>query len=480
VSPTFRSLAHRDYRLYAIGAFVSNIGTWMQRVAQDWLVLQVTGGSAVALGVTTGLQFLPILLFAAYAGAIADRVPKRTLLMCTQVGLAVPAALLGLLAVTGTVEAWHVYVLAFVFGSAWAIEAPGRQAIVSELVTADDVPNAVGLNSASFNAGRIIGPAVAGLTIAAFGSGVEGTGVVILLNAASYLAVLVALHRIGRVPVPDRLGAAPGTVRDGIAYVRSRPDLLLVLGVMFFTGTFGLNFQMTSALMATQVFDRGAAEYGVLGTTMALGSITGALISARRGTSSVRLVVVGALVFGAVEIVFGLMPSYLTFALMTPLIGITALLTITAANTYVQLTVPDRLRGRVMALYLMVFMGGTPVGAPAIGWLADVLGARWSLIGGGLGTIAGVLLCMGVLTARWGTKALYNPGGEPPLPSPADPGRPAPADRHRGRQQGRPWVARRSSPRSGARCSTTPVSSAPSHRDDGEVTRSGTAGVGSS
>ena len=217
MSPTFRSLSHRDYRLFATGAFVSNIGTWMQRVAQDWLVLEVTGGSAAALGITTGLQFLPILLFSAYAGAIADRVPKRTLLMATQVGMAVPAAVLGLLAVTGVVETWHVYLLAFLFGTAWAVDAPGRQAIVSELVTAEDVPNAVGLNSASFNAGRIIGPAVAGLTIAAFGSGVFGTGVVILLNAASYLAVLAALGRIGRRPLPDSvtLGGPRGRVRDG-------------------------------------------------------------------------------------------------------------------------------------------------------------------------------------------------------------------------------------------------------------------------
>jgi MFS family permease len=479
VSPTFRSLVHRDYRLYAAGAFVSNIGTWMQRVAQDWLVLEVTGGSAAALGITTGLQFLPILLFSAYAGAIADRVPKRTLLMCTQVGLAVPATVLGVLAVTGAVEAWHVYVLAFVFGTAWAVEAPGRQAIVSELVTVEDVPNAVGLNSASFNAGRIIGPAVAGLTIAALGSGVFGTGVVILANAASYFAVLAALARIGRHPLPeDHLTRPRGTVRHAVAYLRSRPDLLLVLGVMAFTGTFGLNFQMTSALMATEVFGKGATEYGLLGTTMALGSICGALISARRGTSTVRLVVAAALVFGAIEIVFGLMPSYLTFALMTPLIGITALTTITAANTYVQLTVPDRLRGRVMALYLTVFMGGTPLGAPVIGWLAEVLGARWSLIGGGLGTIAGVVLCVTVLTARSGKDALYNPGSEPPLPSPGDPGRPAPADPHRGAQPAGPWVAAPSSPPSGRLSSTTPRSSAPSRRDD--VAEQSRAGAGSS
>ena len=479
MSPTFRSLVHRDYRLYAAGAFVSNIGTWMQRVAQDWLVLEVTGGSAAALGITTGLQFLPILLFSAYAGAIADRVPKRTLLMCTQIGLAVPATVLGVLAVTGAVEAWHVYVLAFLFGTAWAVEAPGRQAIVSELVTLEDVPNAVGLNSASFNAGRIIGPAVAGLTIAALGSGVFGTGVVILANAASYFAVLAALARIGRRPLPDdHLTRPRGTVRHAVTYLRSRPDLLLVLGVMAFTGTFGLNFQMTSALMATEVFGKGATEYGLLGTTMALGSICGALISARRGTSTVRLVVAAALVFGAIEIVFGLMPSYLTFALMTPLIGITALTTITAANTYVQLTVPDRLRGRVMALYLTVFMGGTPLGAPVIGWLAEVLGARWSLIGGGLGTIAGVALCVTVLTARWGKDALYNPGSEPPLPSPGDPGRPAPADPHRGAQPAGPWVAAPSSPPSGQLSSTTPRSSAPSRRAD--VAEQSRAGAGSS
>ena len=479
MSPTFRSLVHRDYRLYAAGAFVSNIGTWMQRVAQDWLVLEVTGGSAAALGITTGLQFLPILLFSAYAGAIADRVPKRTLLMCTQIGLAVPATVLGVLAVTGAVEAWHVYVLAFLFGTAWAVEAPGRQAIVSELVTVEDVPNAVGLNSASFNAGRIIGPAVAGLTIAALGSGVFGTGVVILANAASYFAVLAALARIGRRPLPeDHLTRPRGTVRHAVTYLRSRPDLLLVLGVMAFTGTFGLNFQMTSALMATEVFGKGATEYGLLGTTMALGSISGALISARRGTSTVRLVVAAALVFGAIEIVFGLMPSYLTFALMTPLIGITALTTITAANTYVQLTVPDGLRGRVMALYLTVFMGGTPLGAPVIGWLAEVLGARWSLIGGGLGTIAGTVLCVTVLTARWGKDALYNPGSEPPLPSPGDPGRPAPADPHRGAQPAGPWVAAPSSPPSGQPSSTTPRSSAPSRRAD--VAEQSRAGAGSS
>jgi MFS family permease len=443
VSPTFRSLAHRDYRRYATGGLVSNVGTWMQRVAQDWLVLVVTGGSASALGITTGLQFLPILLFSAYAGALADRLPKRTMLMITQASMAVPAAALGVLAVTGHVQTWHVYVLAFAFGTATAFDAPVRQSFVSEMVGPDDLANAVSLNSVSFNAGRIIGPAIAGLMIAALGSGQRGTGVVILINAVSYLAVLFALRgiRSGRRD-PSRDRSLPrGRIRDGVAYLRTRPDLLLVIGVMGFTGTFGLNFQMTSALMATQVFGKGAGEYGILGTTMAVGSIAGSLLAARRERPTVRLVVVAALVFGTLEIIIGLMPTYGTFMLMTPVIGICAMTTITSANAVTQLTAPAHLRGRVMAIYLMVFMGGTPLGSPLIGWLAEVFGARWSLIGGGIGTIVGSLAVLGLLVARHGKDALYNPDGEPPLPTPGDPGRPGPADRDRPGQLADSWVS---------------------------------------
>jgi len=231
-----------------------------------------------------------------------------------------------------------------------------------------------------------------------------------------------------------------GRIRDAVAYLRTRPDLLLVIAVMGFTGTFGLNFQMTSALMATQVFDKGAGEYGLLGTTMALGSIAGSLLAARRERPTVRLVVVAAVVFGTVEVVFGLMPTYTTFMLMTPVIGICAMTTITAANAVTQLTAPAHLRGRIMAIYLMVFMGGTPLGAPLIGWLAELFGARWALIGGGLGTLAGTLGVLAVLAARHGKEALYNPEGEPPLPTPGDPGRPGPADRDRAGQRVDPWL----------------------------------------
>jgi len=395
LSPTFRALAHRNYRLYWYGGVISNIGTWMQRVAQDWLVLLLSDNSGTALGITTGLQFLPILLLSPYAGAVADRLPKRRLLQLAQVGMAAPAVVLGLLAITGVAQEWHVYVMALVFGIATAFEAPVRQAFVGELVAPEDLSNAVGLNSASFNIGRIVGPGVAGLTIAALGSGVEATGGVILLNALSYGAVFFALSRIRDVDVElaEPRERRSGMVREGMRYVRSRPDLVLVVGVMAFVGTFGLNFQLTSALMATHVYAKGAGEYGILGSTMALGSIVGALLAARRETPRLRLVVVAALAFGLAEILIAFMPTYLTFVALTPLIGITAMTTITSANTFVQTTVPPALRGRVMALYLMVFMGGTPFGSPLIGWVGETFGARWSLVGGGLASIAGTLLC---------------------------------------------------------------------------------------
>ena len=400
MSPTFRALNHHNYRLYATGGVVSNTGTWMQRVAQDWLVVLLAVHDGTALGITTGLQFLPALLLSPYAGLIADRFPKQRLLQVTQTVMALTALLLGVLAVTGTVQVWHVYVLAFAFGVGSAFDAPARQSFVSELVDPDDLSNAVGLNSASFNAARIAGPALAGLLIGAFGGGVAATGWVILLNGLSYVAVLVAL----RAMVVADLHPAPredrhkGMILDAVRYLRGRPDLMMIFGVVFFTGTFGLNFQLTSALMATRVFHRGATEYGLLGSAMAVGSLAGALLAARRTRIRLRLVAGAALAFGAVEIVAGLAPSYLAFALVAPLLGLTALTMITSANTTVQLATAPHLRGRVMALYLMVFMGGTPLGSPFIGWIGEQLGARWTLLAGGGLTIAGVLVCMALFT----------------------------------------------------------------------------------
>ncbi len=373
---------------------MSNTGTWMQRVAQDWLVLELAAGTgATALGITTGLQFLPFLLLTPIAGLVADRMPKQRLLQLTNLGMALPAAVLGVLAVTGTAEVWHVYILAFLLGSASAFDAPARQSFVSEIVDPGDLTNAVGLNSASFNAARLVGPGLAGVLIAALGGGAVGTGWVILLNAVSYAAPIWSLRHLD----VSRIDAAPanrgpGAIREGIAYVRARPDLVLVLSLVFFAGTFGLNFQITSALMATEVFGKGPEEFGLLGSFLAVGSLTGALLAARRPHVRHRLVVGSALLFGATVVLAGLMPTYLTFALLAPITGLTALTFITSANTYMQLHTDAGVRGRVMALYLMIFMGGTPVGAPIIGWIGHEYGARWTLLGGGLLTIAGVAI----------------------------------------------------------------------------------------
>ncbi|MFN8191931.1 MAG: MFS transporter [Nocardioidaceae bacterium] len=393
MSPTFRSLANRNYRRYAAGGVVSNTGTWMQRVAQDWLVLQLSGNSGTAIGITTGLQFLPFLLMAPFAGLVADRMPKHRLLQLTNVAMAAPALVLGVLAVTGRAELWHVYVLAFLLGTASVFDAPARQSFVSEIVDPDDVSNAVGLNSASFNVARIVGPAVAGVMIAALGGGAVATGWVILLNSVSYVAPIIALRSMDRrlLTSPEPSKRTPRAILAGFSYVRRRPDLMLVLAIVFFTGTFGLNFQMTSALMATKVYDKGPSEYGLLGTFMAVGSLTGALVAARRVQVRQRLIIVAAVVFGVVEMVAALMPTYVTFAVMTPLLGLSALTMITAANTYMQMNTEATMRGRVMALYMMIFMGGTPLGAPVVGWVGEAMGARWTLILGGGLTILGVL-----------------------------------------------------------------------------------------
>jgi MFS family permease len=404
LSPTFRALSNRNYRLYAAGGLVSNVGTWMQRIAQDWLVLLLTGTSGTAVGITTGLQFLPILLLSPYAGLVADRVPKRRLLQVTQAMMAVPSLVLGALAVAGVLEVWHVYALVLLFGVGSAFDAPARQSFVNEIVGPDNLTNAIGLNSASFNLARFIGPALAGGLIALLGGGVGPTGTVILLNALSYGAVIFALGRMraSELSSPEAAPREKGMVRDGLRYVRHRPDLILIMTIVFFAGTFGFNFQMTSALMSTEIFHRGAGEYGILGTTMAIGSFTGALLAARRGRPRHRLVAGAALAFGVAEIIAGLMPGYLTFAIWTPVIGIFSITMANAANATVQLSVSPSMRGRVMALYLMIFMGGTPLGAPIVGWVGETFGARWTLIGGGAITMLGVLVAVAVFARSKG------------------------------------------------------------------------------
>jgi MFS family permease len=396
LSPTFRALRNPNYRRYALGSLVSNTGTWMQRVAQDWLVLRLTDGSGTALGITTGLQFLPVLLLSPYAGVIADRFPKRRLLQLTQLTMAIASLALGLLAVTGLAAVWQVYLIAFLFGIGSAFDAPARQSFVSEIVGLDDLTNAVGLNSATFNTARIIGPALAGLMIGALGGGAWATGWVILINAASYGAVIWQLEHMDTqlLHSPRPVSRTPGMLLEGVRYVRSQPKMMAILVMVFFAGTFGMNFQITSALMATHVFGKGAGEFGILGSSMAVGALVGALLAARRVRIRLRLVAGSAIGFGAVEMLAGVMPTYLTFALVCPLIGVCTLTMLNSANAIMQLESAPALRGRVMALYMTIVMGGTPIGSPIIGWVGEHFGPRWTLLGGGMLTILGVVLAV--------------------------------------------------------------------------------------
>ncbi len=381
-SGTFASLRVHNYRLYAAGGLISNSGTWMGRVAQDWLVLtELTDHSASALGIATGMQFAPFLLLAPWSGMIADRFPKRRILLSTQSTLAVTNLLLGVLTVTGAVQLWHVYALALVQGLAQAVDNPARQTFVSEMVGPGLLANAVALNSASFNSGRLIGPGVAGLVIAAY-----GTGVAMLVNAASFLLMILALlaMRAGELQ-PAPLARGRGQIREGIAYVRGRPDIQVVMVLVFVLGTFGMNFQITTALMATRAFGKGPTEFGLLGSVMAVGSLSAALLSARRARPRLRVLLVALAGFTVASGLAALAPTYEWFAVALVPCGLAALTALTTANALVQLSVDPSVRGRVMALYMAIFMGGTPIGAPLIGRLGDLAGPRWTI---GVGTIA--------------------------------------------------------------------------------------------
>ncbi|MDX6214824.1 MAG: hypothetical protein QOG99_408, partial [Frankiales bacterium] len=389
MSPTFRSLRVRNYRLFATGQVISLTGTWAQRVAQDWLVLVVSHNSGTALGITTALQFLPMLLFGLYGGVLADRHDKRALLVGTQAAMGVLALVLGLLTLSGDVQLWHVYVLASGLGLASCIDIPTRQAFVSELVGPDELPNAVGLNSATFNSARIVGPAVAGVAI----SGV-GTGWVFLGNAVSYVAVLAGLLMMRRSELfaTTRQARSPGQLMEGLRYVRTRPRMYVPILLVFMVGTFGLNFQITLSLIARATFHADAGSFGLLSSALAAGSLIGALGSARRsGLPRIRTMLVAALAFGVLEVVDGFAPSFWLLAVLLVPTGAAVLTFTTTANAIVQLGAEPQVRGRVMALYLTVFIGGTPIGAPLLGLLAEHVGPRSSLwIGGVVCTLSAV------------------------------------------------------------------------------------------
>ncbi|TXJ06077.1 MAG: MFS transporter [Aeromicrobium sp.] len=400
MSPTFKSLETRNYRIYAQGAIVSNIGTWLQNTAQAWLMLELTGNGAL-LGLVIAMQLVPTLFLSPVAGLIADSYSKRRILAWMQLGMALPAATLGVLAIFGFVQTWHVLTLAFIFGIARAFEAPARQSFVSEMVDRKTLSNAVALNSASFNAGRLIGPALAGLMIAALGSGVAATGWVILLNALSYGFVLYALWAMdgSRLRPAPRTASGGHAIRDGLAYVWSRPDLVLLLTIVFFIGAFGMTFQITSALMATDVFGKGAGEFGMLGSFLAIGSLAGALLAARRQSPRLRYIVFAGLAFSAVQIVSGLMPTYWSYAAVLPLVGMSVLTAGTTASAVIQMTTVPHMRGRVGSIYLMVFMGAVPLGSPVIGWAGEYAGAREAIVLSGLLCAVGILLASALYAA---------------------------------------------------------------------------------
>ncbi len=372
---SLRSFRHRNFRLLFASNFISNVGSWAQRIAQDWLVLELTH-SARDLGLVTGLQFLPSLIFSIYAGSLADRISKRKLLLLTNLGGGLTSLILGLLVITHEVKIWHVFALAFFLGLFGSLDAPARQAFTSEMVGKSDLANAVSLNSANFNAGRLIGPGLSGLLIAAF-----HTGPSFLLNAASYIFVIASLLAIRESDL--FIEARPkSTVKasEALRYVRARPDIIAVMITVFFAGTFGLNFQIFNALMATQIFHKGVAVYGFLGTIIAIGSLSAAILAARLDTRrGVRFILKFAGFFGIALIISASAPTFLTYAIALPINGILALTTMISANSYIQSHTDPAIRGRVMGIYLMVFMGGSPFGSPLIGWLCTQIGVRQSV-----------------------------------------------------------------------------------------------------
>ncbi|WP_344882901.1 MFS transporter [Zhihengliuella alba] len=413
----FSALRNPNYRLWVAGALVSNIGTWMQRVAQDWLVLtELTDNNGMAVGITTGLQFVPILFLGAWAGLIADRHDKRRLLMITQTAMGLCALGLGLLVWWDAAELWHVFVLAFALGVASAFDAPARQAFVSEVVAKPDIPNAVALNSASFNMARLAGPGVAGLLISWV-----GTAPAFMINAASFLAVLIGIWRMD-VSTLRRSEPAPRgkrQIREGIAYVRQRPDLVVILVMAFLIGTFGFNFQITNAMMATTVFGRGPTEYGILGSLVAVGTLSAAILAAIRGRFRMRYLIGGALGFGVAGVAASLMPTFWLYAALLVLVGLTSVTFLNSCNTSIQLSVEPRFRGRVLALYMAVVQGGTPIGAPLIGWIGDVLGPRWAVgLGAGIALLAGAWALYLMLRGRLVLRDDNPPTGTLPIVKP--------------------------------------------------------------
>ena len=407
----FASLRVRNYRLFFSGQVISNIGTWMQRIAQDWLVFELSGNNPIALGIAVALQFTPTVLLSLWAGVLADRVDKRKLCILIQSGIGAQALVLGLLNVSGVVALWQVYVLCFVLGIFSALDVPARQSFVAEMVGRKQIPNAVALNSSVFNMARIVGPAIAGFAITWV-----GTGWMFLANAVSTLAVITGLALMD----PDKLFRGPavvrkkGQLREGLGYVRGRADLVTVMVLVFFVSTFGITFFTSLAIVAGNVFGTQADGYGLLSTLLAVGTFTGSLMAARRMTKGgprVRLLLMAGFGLGAIEFVAAFMPTYLAFGIALIPLGFATITFLNTANSLVQTAVSPEMRGRVMGIYVLVLIGGNPIGGPMVGWMADTFGGRSPFYIGGVVSAAAALGCAVLLARRGGLAKGYRLAG---------------------------------------------------------------------
>jgi MFS family permease len=390
-----RALNHRDFRLFWMGQSVSSVGSWMQSVGLSWLVLELTG-SPFRLGLVSALQFGPVLLFSAVAGVVVDRTPKRRLVLATQMALMVPAFLLAGLASTGWVRYWHVAALAGAIGLVNALDMPSRQAFLVEMVGREDLLNAIALNSATFNAARVLGPAAGGLLIARY-----GTAVAFLLNALSFLAVLLTLTMIrsGSEPLPRRGTTIREELADGVRYATRTPLVALILGLVFAVSTFAMNHSVLVPLFAREVLHEGVHVFGLLMASLGAGAVAGALLIATLGYARPSLAFVIAPGLGVAVGILSLafVRHFALAAIVLFVVGALQIVFQNGCNTIVQVTVPDELRGRVMGVYMMVFAGATPLGASVIGSVAEGAGVPAAcLVGGGIALLGAL-----VQLARW-------------------------------------------------------------------------------
>jgi MFS family permease len=376
----FRSFSSFNYRIWFLGALVSNVGGWMQATAQDWVVLtELTDNDATAMGFTMALQFGPPLVLVSLTGWVADRFDRRKILLLTQTVLMALAIGIAALLLTGVMTLPLMFCFALAFGITNAFDAPARQAFVSDMVSVGDASNAVALNSASFNMARLIGPAVGGLLIVAV-----GTGWVFVINAATFLAMLIALVLIRTRELLPRIKNTGRTrLAEGFRYVWGRSDLKVTFLMVFLIGAFGMNFPIYASTMALE-FGRQADGYGVLSSVLAIGSLVGALLAARRDRARIRVLVIAAGGFGIASMISSWMPTYWSYAAVLIFVGFSTVTMLTTANGYVQTTTDPALRGRVLALYMAVVMGSTPIGAPIAGWITDAAGPRASILFGGI------------------------------------------------------------------------------------------------